>query len=234
MRGLSCFLLWILIQVSSGTFRVTGHIGHSVTLTCRYDAQTHGVLNFCWGKERVPTSKCSNTILSYDGSVLSTESPRYQLLGSLRDGDVSLTILDAQRDDAGAYGCRVEIPGWFNDHKVNIELIMEEAPAEQPVTQNWTVSTAGTTTGPTEILMSTSENVEVGDPQMDLIRSETTELNFKDFLSMANIGRMAGLFLLSIIIILAFIFRRKCRMKEALKHRSTVTAENIYESISMV
>uniref|UniRef100_A0A3Q0RB63 Ig-like domain-containing protein n=1 Tax=Amphilophus citrinellus TaxID=61819 RepID=A0A3Q0RB63_AMPCI len=142
---------WFLL--SSGTFRVTGHIGHSVTLTCRYDAQTHGVLNFCWGKERVPTSKCSNTILSYDGSALSTESHRYQLLGSLSDGDVSLTILDAQRDDAGVYGCRVEIPGWFNDHKVNIKLIMEE-----------------------EILTSTSENVEVGDPQMDLIRSETTEV----------------------------------------------------------
>lgn len=112
--------------VSSGTYRVTGHIGHNVTLTCRYDARAQGVLSFCWGKGTVPTSKCSNTILSYDGAALSTESPRYQLLGPLTDGDVSLTILDAQREDAGVYGCRVEIPGWFNDQKVNTELIMEE------------------------------------------------------------------------------------------------------------
>lgn len=72
-------------------------------------------------------SKCSSTVLSsVDGARLYTQSPRYRLLGSAGDGDVSLTILDAQWSDNGEYGCRVEIPGWFNDHNVNIWLVIEE------------------------------------------------------------------------------------------------------------
>lgn len=79
------------------------------------------------GRAKVPTSKCSSTILSsVDGAVLYTQSPRYRLLGSVGEGDVSLTILNAQWSDNGEYGCRVEIPGWFNDHKVNIQLVTEE------------------------------------------------------------------------------------------------------------
>lgn len=72
-------------------------------------------------------SKCSSTILSsVDGAVLFMQSPRYRLLGRVGDGDVSLTILNAQWSDGGEYGCRVEIPGWFNDHKVNIQLVIED------------------------------------------------------------------------------------------------------------
>uniref|UniRef100_A0A3Q4ALY2 Ig-like domain-containing protein n=1 Tax=Mola mola TaxID=94237 RepID=A0A3Q4ALY2_MOLML len=101
--------------------------GDNVTLPCLYDFQTHSVLGFCWGRGNVPMSKCSNTILSsVEGSVWFKESSHYQLLGRVTDGDVSLTIMNAQRSDAGVYGCRVEIPGWFNDYKTNIHLILEE------------------------------------------------------------------------------------------------------------
>ncbi|XP_039872527.1 T-cell immunoglobulin and mucin domain-containing protein 4-like isoform X2 [Simochromis diagramma] len=228
MRGLFCFCLWILIRVSFST-RVTGLVGHNVTLTCGYDTKTHGVLSFCWGKDRVPTSKCSNTILSSTGEAVSNRrSSRYQLLGRVTNGDLSLTILNAQTEDAGVYGCRVEIPGWFNDHKVNIELIIEE---EQPVTQNYIISTAGTTDATEILTASASESVEVGHQQMDAVQSETEQVIF--FSSIWNIGRMAGLLLLTIIIILCFIFRRMFLMKEALKHHNSVTAENIYECIAM-
>ncbi|XP_005921255.1 T-cell immunoglobulin and mucin domain-containing protein 4 [Haplochromis burtoni] len=231
MRGLFCFCLWILIRVSFST-RVTGLVGHNVTLTCRYDTKTHGVLSFCWGKDRVPTSKCSNTILSSTGEAVSNRgSSRYQLLGRVTNGDLSLTILNAQTEDAGVYGCRIEIPGWFNDHKVNIELIIEEAAVEQPVTQNYIISTAGTTDATEILTASASESVEVGHQQMDAVQSETEQVIF--FSSIENIGRMAGLLLLTIIIILCFIFRRMFLMKEALKHHNSVTAENIYESIAM-
>ena len=77
-------------------------------------------------------SKCSDTVLSsQDGAVVFRESPRYQLLGRVTDGDVSLTILDAQRSDAGVYGCRLEVPGWLNDKKINTELVMEEGNAQE-------------------------------------------------------------------------------------------------------
>ena len=53
-------------------------------------------------------------------------SSRYQLLGRLEDGDVSLTILKTTEEDAGLYGCRVDIYGWFNDEKHHIDLTIEK------------------------------------------------------------------------------------------------------------
>lgn len=113
--------------VSSSTIKVFSHLGDNVTLPCSYDTPTHSVQSFCWGRGKVPMSKCSNTILSSeDGAVLYRQAPRYQLWGRVTDGDVSLTIVDAQWGDAGTYGCRVEIPGWFNDYKLNIHLSVVE------------------------------------------------------------------------------------------------------------
>uniref|UniRef100_A0A8D2ZSF8 Ig-like domain-containing protein n=1 Tax=Scophthalmus maximus TaxID=52904 RepID=A0A8D2ZSF8_SCOMX len=112
---------------SESLHAVIGLIGHNVTLPCRYDTQTHGVLSFCWGRGKVPTSKCSDTVLSsQDGAVQFRQASRYQLLGRETDGDIALTILNAQWSDHGVYGCRAEIPGWFNDYKVNTHLVMEE------------------------------------------------------------------------------------------------------------
>lgn len=120
--------------VSSGTSKVIGYIGRNVTLPCSYDKQPQDDLHFCWGRGKVPVSKCSNTILSFPDES-SQSSSRYQLLGRTADGDLSLTIMNAQRSDAGVYGCRVEIPGWFNDQKVNIRLIMEEGNAQNIISR---------------------------------------------------------------------------------------------------
>ncbi|XP_068570712.1 T-cell immunoglobulin and mucin domain-containing protein 4-like isoform X1 [Cebidichthys violaceus] len=226
MRGLCYFYLSILTQVSSSTLKVIGFFGHNVTLPCTYDSQTHGVLSFCWGREMVPMSKCSDTIISSeDGAVLFRESPRYQL-GRMTDGDVSLTILDAQWSDAGVYGCRLEIPGWFNDEKVNTELVMEEAPVERPVTQDWILTAAGR-----QDILTTSMNitVDVGDPTLDILAVTTTMEKFKAFLEVGNIGRAAAIFFSAIIIILVFVFRRRFLPKSTLQHPHTPTAENIYE-----
>ncbi|XP_078116920.1 hepatitis A virus cellular receptor 1 homolog isoform X2 [Sander vitreus] len=204
MRGLCYFFLSILTQVSSSTLKVIGFFGHNVTLPCRYDSLTHGVLSFCWGRGMVPRSQCSSTILSsQDGAGLFKQSPRYQLLGRVTDGDVSLTILDAQWSDAGVYGCRIEIPGWFNDKKVNTHLVMEE-----------------------DILTTfVTNNVEVG----EIIGIATTAEKFKAFLEVGNIGRMAAIFFFIIMISLVFVFRRRFLPKRTLQHLNTSTAENIYE-----
>lgn len=117
--------------VRCSTVSVTGLIGHNVTLPCKYKTHTHGVPSFCWGRDAVPMSKCSKTILSsQNGIVQIRQSSRYQLLGGTA-GDVSLTILNAQWSDVGVYGCRVEVPGWFNDYKFNTHLLMEEGNAHE-------------------------------------------------------------------------------------------------------
>lgn len=108
---------------------VGGRAGHNVTLTCKYNSRSHGKLSACWGRGDIPLSGCSHQIISTDGLKVKEEtrvSSRYQLLGRLEDGDVSLTVLNVTEEDAGVYGCRVEKHGWFNDQKHYISLNIEE------------------------------------------------------------------------------------------------------------
>ncbi|XP_042287596.1 hepatitis A virus cellular receptor 1 homolog [Thunnus maccoyii] len=121
--------------------KVVGRAGENVTLPCKYDFKNKGATEACWGRGEIPLSKCNNQIISTDGHkvIESTRvSSRYQLLGRLEDGDVSLTILNTTEEDAGWYGCRVEIPGWFNDEKHHIDLIIEKDPAPQSTTSTTT------------------------------------------------------------------------------------------------
>lgn len=226
MRGLCCLILSILSQVHASTVSVVGIVGHNVTLPCRYDALAYGPLSFCWGKDWVPTSKCSNTILSReDGSTQNNWGPQYQLRGALEDGDLSLTVMNVRWSDAGVYGCRVEIPGWFNDLKVNIELSITEEPEEDLVTQRYTQPwTQGmTTTSPFE----TTQGAYV-------LRSITEEeFDFWTALGVENIGRLAAVGLVTIILILVFIFWRRLLPKRTTEEVDTSVPENVYESIPM-
>nr|XP_043896942.1 T-cell immunoglobulin and mucin domain-containing protein 4-like isoform X2 [Solea senegalensis] len=208
---------------------VIGLTGHNVTLPCRYDSRTHGVLSFCWGRGKVPRFKCADTVLSSeDGAIQSRRSSRYQLQGSLTDGDVSLTILDARWSDGGVYGCRVQIPGWFNDYKVNTLLVMVEASVEQPVTQDWTPGTTVRHDEQSE-METTSAPVNVGDATAAVVGH--TREKFKASLEVGNVARMGAIFFSTIIIILAFIFRRSFHPVAKLQRLNTSAAENIYESI---
>ncbi|XP_012718386.2 T-cell immunoglobulin and mucin domain-containing protein 4 [Fundulus heteroclitus] len=220
------FLL-ILIQVSSCTIKVTGYIGQDVTLPCAYDAQSNGVLSFCWGLGRVPRSKCADTILSSEyGEVTYRESSRYQLLSQVEQGNVSLTILNAQRSDAGIYGCRVEIPGLFNDQKSNINLIMEEERviSHEMEATDATVTTPQSPTSPINL---------VNDEHSKYVRS--SQGNFKAFLGEENIGRIAAIFLFTIILILILIFRRNVLMRRTkpLQLHTCTVVENMYDTIPM-
>ncbi|XP_074466465.1 uncharacterized protein LOC141752411 isoform X2 [Sebastes fasciatus] len=110
---------------------VVGRVGGGVTLTCKYDIFHHGALGVCWGRGDIPPSGCRNQLISTDGHRVvdgTRASSRYQLLGRLEAGDVSLTILNVSETDAGRYGCRVDIYGWFNDKKHHFDLTVETAP----------------------------------------------------------------------------------------------------------
>lgn len=98
-------------------------VGSDVTLICNYDAQYYGRLSSCWGRGDIPNSGCANEVIKSDGTAVTSRlSERYLLLGNLGEGDVSLTIRQVEEGDSGKYGCRVEIPGWFNDHKHEVTL----------------------------------------------------------------------------------------------------------------
>lgn len=207
---------------------VVGIVGHNVTLPCSYDALAYGPLCFCWGKAEVPTSKCSNTILSWEyGTTLNSWGSRYQLRGEVEDGDVSLTLMNARWSDVGVYGCRVEVPGWFNDLKVNIELTIVEEPEEDPVTQRYTQPWTQEWTMPSLERLESTEGVYV-------LRSATEEeFDFLTALGMENMGRLAAVFLVTIILILVFIFQRRLLPKRDIEQVDTSAPENIYESIPM-
>ncbi len=102
---------------------VIATVGENVTLMCKYDAQYYGKLPACWGRGAIPSSGCANEVIKSDGtSVTSRLSQRYLFRGDLGGGDVSLTISQVEESDSGMYGCRVEIPGWFNDYKRQLTL----------------------------------------------------------------------------------------------------------------
>ncbi|XP_032432767.1 hepatitis A virus cellular receptor 1 homolog isoform X4 [Xiphophorus hellerii] len=123
-------LLIVLLTVSGcDGGSVVGQTGQNVTLLCKYDIKYHGAVHVCWGKGEIPTYGCNNQLLSTNGHKVETSaSSKYQLLGQLDQGDVSLTILNLTEEDAGRYGCRVQINGLFNDQKHHFDLRVERAP----------------------------------------------------------------------------------------------------------
>ncbi|KAM8732357.1 protein sidekick-1-like isoform 2-T2 [Acanthopagrus schlegelii] len=120
-----CLSLFLCLLLGFSTFSggvsaqgIIATVGTDVTLACNYNAKYYGKLPTCWGRGPIPNSGCNNVVIKSDGtSVTSRLSERYLFMGDLSAGDVSLTIRQVEEGDSGMYGCRVEIPGWFNDHK---------------------------------------------------------------------------------------------------------------------
>ncbi|CAH2276325.1 hepatitis A virus cellular receptor 1 homolog [Pelobates cultripes] len=124
---LYCFSLLLYTALSEPVKHVTGSVGDSVILPCKYSV-TRGTTTMCWGGGSCPPSKCDNEIIWTDGQkVTRSKSERYRLLGDIAQGEVSMTISGVTLSDAGTYCCRVETPGWFNDVKEEITVEIQKA-----------------------------------------------------------------------------------------------------------
>uniref|UniRef100_A0A2K6G1Q6 Ig-like domain-containing protein n=1 Tax=Propithecus coquereli TaxID=379532 RepID=A0A2K6G1Q6_PROCO len=157
-------VLWLLIEFgrlyltpAASEIVVTAYLGEPVTLPCLYLSWSQDRNSMCWGKGQCPNSKCNEELIHTDGTmVISRKSSKYQLQGSIRRGDVSLTILNPREGDSGVYCCRIEVPGWFNDVKRNIRLQLERA----TTTTRRTTTLRTTTTRETTTFETTSAHNE--------------------------------------------------------------------------
>ncbi|XP_073505425.1 T-cell immunoglobulin and mucin domain-containing protein 4-like isoform X2 [Phyllobates terribilis] len=120
--------LWItclivsITALSASAEIVKGSVNDILNLPCKYTFQGIGYA-MCWGHGDCPNSGCSNEVIKTDGkNVILRKSDRYQLLGNIARGDVSLTIIGVTKEDEGIFCCHVEIPGPNNGQKKNLEL----------------------------------------------------------------------------------------------------------------
>ncbi|XP_058852844.1 hepatitis A virus cellular receptor 1 homolog isoform X1 [Acipenser ruthenus] len=235
-----CWLLLVPMQVTfNSAQKVSGMLGQNVTVPCIYSVEGR-VMEMCWGRGECPYSKCTQTIISSDGNRVNyKKSDKYGLFGNLQEGDVSLTILHPSEEDSGTYCCRMEIPGWFNDHRHNTQLIIEKAPAtttSKPVTARGadTVNTSKgqITTGFWNDTDSTSNHITSS--EQDPNSTQTTTAQSKAPLGI-GVSVMLLLLLLAVLCLL-FIFKNKCLQKcqklesktiQELQIRTNVD-ENIY------
>ncbi|XP_034088111.1 T-cell immunoglobulin and mucin domain-containing protein 4-like [Gymnodraco acuticeps] len=226
-------LILALLSVSGGSaLKVTSVSGQDVNLTCKYDIKYHGALSMCWGRGDIPNSGCNNQLIASDGRLVTFgggASSRYRFLGRLQDGDVSLTVLNVLETDAGRYGCRVQIKGWFNDEAHHIDLSVERAPKTttstplNTTTEHTHTHTAADQMNSTQILQTNS--------------SLSPEDGSSVFLLSVVFGALAPITLVAAIVVLASRRRRLSKNSELqflgsaaseMQSRGSVV-ENVYQ-----
>ncbi|XP_061608440.1 T-cell immunoglobulin and mucin domain-containing protein 4-like isoform X1 [Phyllopteryx taeniolatus] len=211
---LCCLLLTVC---ESGASPVVGIMGQHVTLTCTYDVVKHGPLSACWSRGYLPLLGCGNQIISTNGSSVRANSRRYKLLGRLEAGNISLTILDAKKEDAGEYGCRVMINGIFNDKKYHIKLIIKDAP--QTTTLKTDMSTDRVAAGSTAAQRTSSVGLQNSSSSNIKTKNEHGSVP----MSMVVMGVLFGFILfVTIAVVIGVISKRRRRLTKIHQQQPSV------------
>ncbi|XP_072923838.1 hepatitis A virus cellular receptor 1-like [Hemitrygon akajei] len=233
------FLLLGRVAFVSGT-KVRGVTGQSITLPCRYSVGKYGKHEMCWGRGECGVLNCGDELIRTNGErVTSVKSQRYSLGGRIAAGDVSLTINDLRREDSGWYCCRVEISGWFNDLKTNLNLRVSDGTSttspstttESPSTDNGSDITSSiyqaSSAGMTEGILSSAATTN----------KHTTTHNNVEETSLRIYLSTGFLLFITVTSIIAIIFlkklknsRKKCNSNNSIGLNLHQTAEeNIYQ-----
>ncbi|XP_068509273.1 hepatitis A virus cellular receptor 1 homolog isoform X2 [Syngnathus scovelli] len=224
---LFCCLLTVCDSESKSKSSI---VGQNVTLTCKYDIRKHGPVDACWGRGNVPFTGCKDQIVATNGSTVTQQSSKYKLLGQLKNGDVSLTILNVTKEDAGKYGCRVMVPGLFNDEKHDFQLIIKDAPQTttlKTVTYAKSISTPSATKTPNQTVQMTSS---------EGLQTSSSSISFKTERDVpawgVATGVLFGLILLGAAIIIIIISRRKQRRNKIHQQHPSVHSVHFSSTLS--
>ncbi|XP_073506101.1 uncharacterized protein [Phyllobates terribilis] len=145
--------------VAPAALEVTVSLNGTAVLPCSYTGKSTTI---CWGRGACPTSWCDNEIIWADGkSVPWRKSDRYQLLGAISQGDVSLTITGVTKEDEGTYCCKVEIPGPFNNLRKEVGVKIREGVRAITTDRSTILSSTITDSSTTEVTVVT-ETLDVG------------------------------------------------------------------------
>uniref|UniRef100_A0A8C4SVN8 Immunoglobulin domain-containing protein n=1 Tax=Erpetoichthys calabaricus TaxID=27687 RepID=A0A8C4SVN8_ERPCA len=121
-------LFWMCVGLlsSSSSHLISATVGQDVTLPCKYPSGFYGLRYTCWGRGHCHHSGfCPKEIISSDkGYVSSKHLDRHQLLGNIKQGDISLTVVSARKEDSGDYCCFIYNPGWSEGQKQHVYLLV--------------------------------------------------------------------------------------------------------------
>lgn len=106
---------------------IQGKVGENINLPCHYSVKDNGLTYVCWGRSCPLVGSCPNKMISINKYLdIDGQLQKYNLMGNVTQGDVSLTIANITEDDGGTYCCRMEYQGLFNDGKIFFKLLIKE------------------------------------------------------------------------------------------------------------
>ncbi|XP_072001476.1 hepatitis A virus cellular receptor 1 homolog [Engystomops pustulosus] len=231
--SLLCVRLCLYVIFTTGLVaaaeHVTGPLNGRITLPCKYSAKT---TSMCWGRGRCPNFWCNDEILRTDGyNVTWRKSDRYQLLGHIRQGDVSLTITGATKEDEGTYCCRVEIPGLGNDLKIEIKVKIQEVAPSPPDPTKRTTKPYHTTHG-IESPSVTPKTISDDSSLPSTVKPASQSLEIEDSLAAENkrpyiIASVVVIIVLLIAVAALLLRYRHTKRKNKDKSRTIVSLEGL-------
>ncbi|MBN3301165.1 HAVR1 protein, partial [Amia calva] len=224
----SAWLLLLLTTVSGvSAVSVSGVVGENITLPCSYSVKNYGVLDVCWVRGEIPSMGCANTIISTKGNAVNYRaSDRYQLWAGLTEGNVSLAILSAQERDSGTYGCRVEIPGWFNDLKHHFHLTVAQAPVMTTDTPVTSTGTPASSPNVPEPWTSPADGHTASVHSSTDSKTESTEQGGMPFTPIVLVGVLVVVLTSLAVVFLLLYKRKKSQGNSKMGHVSIPELEN--------
>ncbi|XP_056302257.1 hepatitis A virus cellular receptor 1 isoform X3 [Danio aesculapii] len=226
---LTSWILWCLTICRCSDVIVQSFEGENVTLPCKYDSRYHGKCHICWMRGDIPNTGCGEEIIGSDGDKVSRrKSPRYNLMGQIQHGDVSLTIFNIDKTDSGKYGCRVHVPGWFNDEKYYVHLIVDDDNKTRKEISSTVSSSHAPRSSTTGMWLSSTTSVE---PSVSVVYHESSSAESKDNVNVSAVLVPVLLLLLALIVIAAaFIWKQKKKTRASLEVRQNSEISVIYSN----